>query len=84
MFLKQRKHRLQNASIRSIIFMYFYHYRSGSQYFYRSFPLRTAVRTDVLCTSGGKPHSYQPVRPDNGLCLRLVMKLSRLPVLRRD
>lgn len=23
MFLKQRKHRLQNASIRSIIFMYF-------------------------------------------------------------
>ena len=80
MFWNRRKHRLQNASIRSIIFMYFTITCSGSQRFYRSVPLWTAVRADVLCPSGGKSHSYQSVRPDHGLLPASGNETFRLPV----
>ncbi len=83
MFLKQRKHRLQNASIRSIIFMYFTITALAASVLSEC-PLWTAVRADVLCPSGGKSHSYQSVRPDHGLLPASGNETFRLPVLRRD
>ena len=77
MFLKQRKHRLQNASIRSIIFMYFTITALAASVFIGVSLLRTAVRADVLCPSGGKITflSIQLGRTMDSY-LRLVMKLS--------
>ena len=67
MFLKQRKHRLQNASIRSIIFMYFTITALAASIFIGVSLYGRLSGQMSSALQEGKPHPHQPVRPDNGL-----------------